>query len=55
MTLRTDTAWRLRRLAESIWRRAKLDEVRYLSEYDAVLIRVVGSIDGLANRLDPPY
>lgn len=47
--------WKLRRLAGRIWDGWKLDEVRYLHPYDLTVIRIVGVIDGLANRLDPPW
>lgn len=45
----------LRRISFSIWDFWRLDEVRYMSALDLFVIRVVGVIDNLANRLDCPY
>lgn len=55
MTVRTETAAHLRGLAHRIWCRWRLDEIRYISDTDAVVIRVVALLDKAANRLDPPY
>lgn len=53
--MRAGAAWKLRRLASAIWTRWGLGEIRYLSELDLAVVRVVGKIDDLADRLDPPW
>lgn len=52
--MRAEVAYRIRQLAGAIWTRWGLDEVRYHAPADLGVIQIVGRLDGLANRLDPP-
>jgi hypothetical protein len=48
-------AQQLRRLSGAIWDWWGLEDIRYLSPMDHAVIHVVGTLDGLADRLDPRW
>lgn len=53
--LRVRLSYRVRDLADYIWTKGGLDEVRLTTSTDLVLIQVVGRLGRLADRLDPPW